>query len=190
MISLLWVDCETTGLDPIKNDIIQLAGILEIPGVKYEEFDFRVTPLDYDNISEEAMKCNEIKLSRLKTFPPASQTHLEFKQLLFKWCNPFDPMTKLILCGQNVQFDSNFIQQFCEKQGDKFWRACITSGAFDLKTLSVAYEIHRKKRIFKSYSLGAICKTLQIELTEAHDAMADIRATRECCLTIWNEITK
>ena len=190
MIRLLWVDCETTGLDPVKNDIIQLAGILEIPGIKLEEFNFKVAPLDYETITKEAMDCNKIETSDLRNFPPAFQVHLEFKQLLFKWCNPFDPTTKLILCGQNVQFDSNFIQNFCEKQGDKFWRACVTSGAFDLKTLSVAYEIHRKKKIFKSYSLGSICETLGVKLTNAHDAMADIKATRECCLEIWNGIIK
>ena len=190
MIKFLWIDTETTGLDPVLNDIIQLSGILEIPGVRYEEFDFRVAPINYDSITEDAMKCNGIKLSTLKKYPPASEVHLKFKQLLFKWVNPFDPKDKLILCGQNVLFDMNFLQQFCEKQGDKFLRSCITSGTFDLRTLSVAYEIFLNKKIFHSYSLANICEILGVELKNAHNALNDIRATRECCLKIWNIITK
>lgn len=190
MIKFLWVDCETTGLDPKIHDIIQLSGILEIPGVQGEEFDFRIAPLNYKCISEDAMKCNGIKLSDLRKYPLASEVHFQFKQLLFKWVNPFNPKDKLILGGQNVQFDRGFLQQFCERQGDMFLSSCITSGTFDLKTLSVAYEIFLNKKVFHSYSLTNICKVLKVELKNAHNALNDIRATRECCLKIWNIITK
>lgn len=188
MIKLLWVDCETTGFDPEENDIIQLSGIIEIPGVKSEEFNYRISPINWDSINEEAMSVNGISLDELKTYSSAFEAHWSFKTMLFRWVNPYDPMTRLILCGQNVQFDSMFIQKFCEKQKDLFWRSCITGGTFDLQTLSIAYEIFHDKRIFKSYSLGSICKALGVTLDNAHDAMADIIATRECCLTIWNEI--
>ena len=130
MIKFLWIDTETTGLDPVLNDIIQLSGILEIPRVRYEEFDFRVAPLNYDSITEDAMKCNGIKLSTLKKYPPASEVHLKFKQLLFKWVDPYNREDKLIASGQNVLFDTSFLQQFCEKQGDKFFTIVYYVGYF------------------------------------------------------------
>lgn len=190
MLRFLWVDCETTGLDPVKNDIIQLSGILEIPGGYAEEFDFKIAPINWGDITKEALDCNGMTLVQLKTYSPASKIHLQFKKMLFNWVNPFDPKDKLILCGQNVLFDNNFIDQFCRKQGDKFWMSCVTSGTFDLRTLSVAYEIFLNKKIFKSYSLSNICKVLNVELINAHNALSDIKATRECCLKIWNIITK
>ena len=47
---ILWVDTETTGTDPGKNGIIQLAGVLEINGQEISSFDYKIRPFAEDVI--------------------------------------------------------------------------------------------------------------------------------------------
>ncbi len=188
MIKCLWVDTETTGLDPHKHEIVQLAGIIEAPGVLATEFNYKVAPLDFESISDEAMKVHGMSIEEVKKHASPKDVHMEFKKLLYGYVSPYDPMDKLILCGQNVQFDSNMLRSFFAKQGDKYWDSLVTSGHFDLRFLSAALEVYCDKKIFKKYNLSAICDIMNVSLSQAHDAMHDIKATRECCLKIWNII--
>ena len=190
MIKFLWIDTETTGLDPVNNDIIQIAGIIEIPGIQATEFNFKVAPLNYLTIDQEALNVNKITINEMKTFESPKKVHTKFKKLLFNYVSPYDPLNKLILCGQNVQFDSNMLREFCIKQNDLYWNALVTNGHFDLKFLSIALEVFVGYKIFDRYNLSDICKKLKVNLLHAHDAMHDIKATRECCIKIWNFIQK
>lgn len=44
MIKILFFDCETTGIDPKKNAIHQLSGIMDIDGIIKETFDYKIKP--------------------------------------------------------------------------------------------------------------------------------------------------
>ena len=52
----LYFDCETTGLDPIKNDIIQIAGVIEIDGHNMVDFNFKSKPFNWDAIETKALE--------------------------------------------------------------------------------------------------------------------------------------
>lgn len=189
-IKLLWLDCETTGLDTDIHEIIQLAGIIESPGNFSTSFNFRMKPLNVKSISKDAIAAHGISVKEMLLYKHPYDVYLEFKLLLNTYVNKYDKDDKLILSGQNVKFDDKFIRAWFEKYTDTYWGSYVTSGVFDLKTLAPMYEIFYNKKIFSSYSLGYLCKKLEVELTNAHDAKADIIATRECCLKIYNEITK
>lgn len=189
-IKFLWTDTETTGLNPEVNEIIQLAGIIESPGEYAAEFSYDIKPTNFDAISEDAFSAHKITVKEMRTFRDPAEVHAKFKKLLFKYVNPFNKDDKLILAGQNVTFDANFIDSFCKRNNDKYFRACVTSGTFDLRTMSVALEIFRNVKLFQSYTLTAICDVLNVRLDNAHNALADIKATRECCIKIYNEIVK
>ena len=53
MQKLLWIDVETSGLSCVKNDILTIAGIIEIDGNIAEEFYFKCQPHDWNTINEE-----------------------------------------------------------------------------------------------------------------------------------------
>ncbi len=186
----LWIDTETTGLDINKHEIIQIAGILEEPGVRGEEFNFNIKPMFPENADPQALEIHGISLETMETFQNPHDVYLKLKDLLFKWVNPYNPMDKLILSGQNVKFDSDFMNTFFKKNNNKYWYALVTTGSFDLRSLSVMYEVFHNKRIFKNYKLETICNELGVTLDKAHDAMSDIKATRICSLLIWNKIIK
>ena len=52
MKKLLYFDTETTGLDPVRNGIIQIAGIIVIDGEVKEEFNIKMQPHENDEITQ------------------------------------------------------------------------------------------------------------------------------------------
>ena len=69
MSKVIYFDTETTGLDPVKNDIIQLACIIEIDNQVVDEFEFKIKPFDFQNISQEALDVHGYTLEMLREFP-------------------------------------------------------------------------------------------------------------------------
>jgi DNA polymerase-3 subunit epsilon len=190
-MKLLWIDVETTGLDPVKNEIIQIAALLECTEKQIgQEFITYVKPTDFSCIDEKATETHGISIEQMKLFPDSEFVYKNFKELLYKWVDPMNKETRITLCGQNVQFDSMFINEFFKRNNDEYWRAFVTPGVFDLKNLTIQYELFHGRKIFDSYKLGRVCEILGVKLNNAHDAVSDIQSTRICCLKIWNEITK
>jgi DNA polymerase III epsilon subunit-like protein len=190
-MKFLWVDTETTGLDPVKNEIIQIAALLECTEKQIaQEFISYIKPTNFNCIDKEATKTHGISIKKMKTFPLSSVVYSNFKEILYKWVDPMNKETRITLGGQNVTFDSMFIDEFFKRNEDTYWRAFITPGVFDLKNLTLQYELFHNKKIFDSYKLSRVCEILGVKLKKAHDAFSDISATRKCCLKIWNEITK
>ena len=65
---ILWVDTETTGTDPGKNGIIQLAGVLEINGHEISSFDYKIRPFADDVIEDTALAVNGFTREELAGF--------------------------------------------------------------------------------------------------------------------------
>jgi len=179
-IKLLWIDVETTGLDPKVHEIIQLAGLFEIPGGVKEEFNYRIRPTKWKDISEEALKINRISMENLRSFPPASLAYHSFLKMLLRWTSVYNPYEKVILCGQNVNFDYGFMKSFFKANGNDEWSSYVMHGKLELMTLAVLHELKIGDRVFQSHSLSSICEYLGVDINGAHDAMVDIKATREC----------
>ena len=59
-MKLLFLDTETTGLEPGKHGVVQIAGIIEIDGVVKEEFDFLCRPFDGQLYEARALEMDEI----------------------------------------------------------------------------------------------------------------------------------
>ena len=72
---ILWVDTETTGTDPGKNGIIQLAGVLEINGHETTRFDFKIRPFADDVIEDTALAVNGFTREELAGFMPPHDAH-------------------------------------------------------------------------------------------------------------------
>jgi DNA polymerase-3 subunit epsilon len=177
MKKVLFFDCETTGLDPVKNDIIQLAGIIEIDGKEVEEFDFKCQPFSYDNISLDALAKNEISLDDIKCFAMPLKTQRAFVEILGKYCDKFDKNDKFYPAGFEVGFDINFLSQWFEKCGDKY----IGSWIDRRRPLDPRYLLsimdYQGKISLPDYKLKTVSDHFSIVI-KAHDALSDIRATK------------
>jgi len=176
-IKLLYFDTETTGVDPIINDIIQISGIVEINDVVKEEFNFKVKPHSFENISQQALDVNGITIEELKTYPEPKIVLNKLIAIFDKYIFKFNKTDKFFLCGHNIRFDVDFLFQFCKKCNFNYLGSYLDYHKADTMGLLMSLMIARKIPV-SGIKLVNACEENNIELLSAHDALADIRATR------------
>lgn len=181
-MKFIYVDTETTGLDPKLNAIVQLAYIVEIDGKVVEEGNLKMRPFDGAVIEDEALKVQGRTTADLASFGFAADELEKFLAMLRKHVDPYDKTDKLIWCGQNVPFDRDFVRAWFLRHGNKYFGSWFHYHHLDLLALSMAAQI-AGRATFKNFKLVSVCEALGVPL-KAHDALNDIRATRECILAI------
>lgn len=174
---IFFFDVETTGLDPKKQDIIQLAYIIEINGEIKEQGSFRCQPFNYDTIEKSALGVNKITVEELKTFKTPQQAYRELKNVLLKYVDPYNKKDKFSPAGYNVRFDVDFLKEFFFKNGDKYYGALFDYHVLDVFTLAYVLEFKGHLNL-DSFKLINVAKSFDIDFV-AHDALADIETTRE-----------
>jgi DNA polymerase III alpha subunit (gram-positive type) len=171
MKKVLWFDTETTGFSPVKNDIIQIAGLIELDGEIMEEFNIKFQPVSYEHIQPKALEINKMTLEQIKEFQSAEEGCREIVAILD---NAVSDGIKLVPAGHNVSFDVNFLREFLVKTG---WNKRVEEYLKDeyICTKEIAKN---GKRIFDNHKLTTIAEDFGIEY-DAHDALADIQTTRK-----------
>jgi len=183
---IFWFDTETTGLDPVKNDILTLAGVLEIDGKIVKSIDLKMQPFNYDNISKEALEVNGLTIEQIKTF---DEPKMAYKKLVFflNGCvNRYNKNDKMIPAGYNVNFDVNFLFEFFKKCNNPYCGSYLDYHKLDVASLVLFFKIHG---IFDFYGfkLEKVAAQLKIPL-DAHDAKEDILATRQVYYKLMDKI--
>lgn len=175
---IFWFDCETTGLDPIKNDIIELACIVEIDGEVKASKLWRIQPQDYSAINEEALKVNQLTLEQIKTFDTPTNVHKELVDFLSFFIDRYDPKDKFYIGGYNVDFDLQFLKCFFEKNNDKYFGSFFNYRKVDPLAI-IRYLEYYEILYFQleNHKLETVAIYFQIPL-KPHSALDDIYATR------------
>ena len=182
MKKALYLDVETTGLNPYKHDVIQIAALVEINGEVKEEFEAKLAPFDYAAIDPKALGIHGYTVDALKTFPHPREVHGSFCSLLSRYIDKFNRSDKFCPVGYNVRFDVDFMKNFFDKCGDKYFGSWFNWKLVD--PLSRLYELDYERKIaLPDYKLSTVCTHFNIPL-KAHDALSDIRATRELRLLL------
>ncbi len=176
---ILWFDTETTGLDPVKQDIIQAAGILVIDGKEVDRFNLVCQPFSYENIEEEALKVHGRSVEEIKTYPAPQDAYREITGFLSRYVDKYNKQDKIYIAGQNSRFDKDFLFSFFRKNGDQYCGSFFYHYTLDLMQLTTILKVMNKIHP-ENLKLESICKVCGVTLSGAHDAMADIEATREC----------
>jgi len=176
-MKIIYLDTETTGVDPVRNDLTQIAGIIEIDGKEKERFNLFVKPINMDNISPEALELTHKTMDELLNYPTAKQAYEEFTGILGKYVDKFDKEDKFVVAGYNVEFDLGFLRQFFYKNGDKYFGSWFKSVTIDPLPVLRFLAGFGKVDMF-DYKLGTVCKNFGFEL-DAHDAFNDIVATKK-----------
>lgn len=172
MSKICWMDVETTGLDAVKQDIIQLAMIIEIDGEERERKQFTMQPFSYNNIQEQALRIHGIGVDTLRTFKKPTDVFTEIEEFLNAFINKYDAADKFIPAGYNVKFDMDFMKQFWIKSGSPFFGSYFHYNTIDPLNTLRSFVKHT------SYKLVDMCKYYNIPHDNAHDAMSDISATK------------
>ena len=174
---ILWFDTETTGTNPEKHDIIQIAMIIEIGDEIVDQQKYSVQPFNWDTIQPDALKVSGHTIDDLKGFMKPMELYPIIQKLLCKYVNKFDKQDKFYPAGYRVDFDLNFLNQFFIKCGDKYFGSFVNWKRLDplpmMHLLDFCDEIS-----LPNYKLETVCTHFNIPI-QAHDALSDILATRE-----------
>ncbi len=164
--NLVFIDIETTGLNPEEHEIIEI-GCLVVNGQTFEvktKYHARINPKHPDRWDTKAKEL--IGYSRRKW----SNT----KEL----SNILNKINKLssggILAGWNVSFDWSFLR--------KAFEHLSMTPQFDyhrIDVMSIAYAALYLKPKVESLSLRKVAVSFGMSLPETHRAMDDIKATYE-----------
>jgi len=175
----IWIDLETTGLNPDKDTIIEIACIFPtdkgddifhkycLPDEKPENFQniSKLTGITWEFLEENGFK-EDVLFS-----------------LFLNWLDgiisKYNKNDKAILCGYNVLgFDSKFLRKLFYRNCNNFYGSYFYSPSFDVFS-KIAEEL-KDENIpqLPSYNLKSCCDFFNIDFM-AHSAIADIQATIE-----------
>jgi DNA polymerase-3 subunit epsilon len=180
-MKVLWIDLETSGLDPVKHGILQIAMLFDIDGVVVEHLDLHMNPVGKE-LDAQALSVNGFTPEMVAGWPPALEARKDIKKAMERFVNPFDRADKFLPAGFNVGFDIPFLEQLWTEAGDKYLHSFFGYAALDpfkvqpfLEWAGISKEPSRR-------NLETLATHYGIALEGAHNALADIRATREIAL--------
>lgn len=176
-MKVLYIDTETTGTNPVKHDIIQMSGFVEIDGKIRCEFNYTCQPFSFENIEPKALEVNHTTIDQLKSYPKPQEVHKLFCQVLGRFCNKFNKEDKFYIAGYNVRFDLDFLKAFFDKCGDPYFGSWFNWKCIDPMPILHFMEYQGKIKL-PDYKLVTVCNHFNIAI-DAHDAFNDIKATRE-----------
>ena len=171
---ILWMDTETGGLEAGYHEMLTIAGIVEIDKEIVNEFHFKIKPKYPDRLEPAALEYNNLTEAQVVAFEDPFNVFYKLKKIFVKYGLRYD---KLICAGHNVGFDRRFLNAFFEEQGYKQLHYYLDYHSLD--TMSVAAWLRYVGKLdIKNLKLSSLCQHFGIDF-EAHDALEDIRATRE-----------
>jgi len=162
----VWLDTETTGLDPEVAEVIEIAMIqVDVDGTETVLIHTKIKPDRIEDAHPIALKVNGYTEEAWADAP--SQIEV--------WTDIYDRylLSNCVLAGQNVKFDIGMIKASLKRAGFDDYRFDYHS--YDTVTLAIAYL----KPLMKSVSLVPCCVALAIPVKDAHSALADTRMSME-----------
>lgn len=157
-------DLETTGLDGLKDEIIEIGACKVINGRIDETFSTFVKPSKH--IPKEITDITHITDEMVADAPTINYILPDF----YKFCHGCS------LVAHNISFDISFIHTIAKKLSYKFEHTLID-------TIEMA---RAKLPGLKNYKLGTIVERLNIPLENAHRAVDDSTATAKAFIKLMN----
>ncbi|MFA4975542.1 MAG: 3'-5' exonuclease [Candidatus Paceibacterota bacterium] len=163
--NLAFIDIETTGLDVIKHEIIEIGCVITTSKLKViEKFELKIKPKKIKNAEPISLKITHYNKVDWKS----AFTIEEAMKILS------EKAKDCIMVGQNVSFDSGFL-------GYSFAKLKIKNNMHyhKLDTISIAWAKLNKKKNITHFSLREMCKHFGVENKNPHSALSDAYATYE-----------
>lgn len=163
--NLAFIDIETTGLDVVKHEIIEIGCVLTTPDLKViEEFELKIKPERIEDADPVSLKISHYKEEGWK-----DARNLKGAMQIFS-----EKVKDHIMVGQNVAFDSGFLEHAFSET-----RVMNSMHYHKLDTVSIAWAKLHKEPDLEHFSLRELCVRFGIKNEHAHTALSDARATFE-----------
>tara|TARA_B100001989_G_C24491705_1_gene439932 strand:+ start:100 stop:705 length:606 start_codon:yes stop_codon:yes gene_type:complete len=158
---LVWFDIETTGFNPFKNEIIEIAAV-DNAGNKFEEL-IRPSKFIPKKITEITNISNEMVINK-KSVKEVLENFIHFVKGNETNNKP------VYIIGHNIHsFDMPFIKAKCAEFNIRF------PNVYQLDTMRMSQFILKDQW---SHNLNALCSLFGIANKNAHRALSDVYATQ------------
>lgn len=176
MLKKIYFDCETTGIDPKKHALIQLAGIIVIDGIEQESFNFLMAPFPHQEVEAEALEVNGVTQEDLLSFPQPKIVFDELIKRMSRYVNRYNTKDKFHFVAYNSPFDSEFVRAFFENCGDKYYGSWFWTPDHCLMRWA-AHRLAPVRHELSNFRLETVARRMGIdaESMDLHDAYTDIR---------------
>lgn len=189
---LLYIDTETTGLDTATCSIWQLSGYISDTATgASDSFDYKMHPYRNEIISKEAAAKTGVTQEELDSYPSQSEVFSKFTALLGKYVDLEDWNQRVIPVGYNVSFDLDFLRAwFTFNNSATLFSKNIYFPGIDVMYLAAYYLLGERSKM-RNFQLSTVYEKLTGKsLANAHNAMADIDATKELLNVIVGKLRK
>lgn len=178
-MKLLYLDTETTGLTD-NSAIVQIAGAIEIDNEVVEWFNIRCKPHKGADVSESALKTIGFTIEELNQKQEPEEALKELEEIFSKYVDRYNKNDKLIMICHNFPFDFRMLYNFYNRLNNRFMGSFIDF-KLNVCTLNLvkSLQVMGVLPILENNRLETWCKHFNVSLENAHDALEDIRATRE-----------
>ncbi len=173
---VIWLDTETTGLDAVKNDVIQIAVIVENgAGEVLETANFLCAPHSFEHIHPKALEVNKRTIEELRTFPAPEAVLSDFITLLNTYKEEGE---KFVIAGYNISYDIRMMEQWFVKGGRSTanWAEYFDYHSYDVFTLWKAFASKQGIKLLNN-KLTTVAEFFELQF-DAHEAQSDIAVTR------------
>ena len=195
---LIFIDVETTGVNPDCNGLTQISGCVQVDDEVMESFDYFVRPFPQDIIESSALEVTGI--DRRQLLAPEHPDHLAVPGQLFedpkeiyvrlhtmfkKYIDQYDKSDKFQFIGYNAHsFDMPFMRKFWEKNGDRFFGSWFWYPCLDVM-LVWAQILQPVRAELPNFKLATVAKHSGIDVDDSrlHDSQYDIELTRQLWLS-------
>ena len=185
-MKLCFIDVETTGLNPKRNGIIQIAGIIDIDDTQVLDFNFYVKPFSSDIIDKKSLEINKISLKRIRTFHKPQEIYNKLIHIFTQYIDKYDKSDKFIFAGYNANFDFQFLNEFFKKNNDQYFFSWFFSPPLDIMNLAL-FDLKNNLHRIKNFQLETVLKYYNINPGVSHNAFEDIKATYKLYREIYSK---
>lgn len=159
----------TTGLDPRIHSMFRVAGLIDIDGEIVDKFDIKMQPDPRSRIDEQALLWCGTSKEELANYQDNQSGLREFKQILNKYIDKFDPKVKAWTVGfNNVGFGDQFLRGWFRACDDSFYGSYFWPEALDVMTLS-ALKLAPIRSEIPSFKLMRVSKELGIDFDKSKE---------------------
>ncbi|CAK0779597.1 DNA polymerase III subunit epsilon [Azospirillaceae bacterium] len=169
--NIVYLDFETSGLDSTRHSVLQAAWIVERNGEVLQERVYDVQPDRNDDFCLAALDMNGFDLARIKAGRYMSHILTILKQDCLQVSSPR-------ICGHNVQFDISFLTAAADRAHENLFLYLDLKKFLDTAAIARFLDYQGVLSLDR-YNLDTCCTHFGIVNDRAHDALGDIRATRE-----------
>ncbi len=163
--NLAFIDIETTGLNVLLNEVIEIGCVITTPGLEVlEEFEIKIKPENLEDADPVALKINHYNTKDWECAVSLGEAMKVFA----------DKVDGCVMVGQNVAFDSGFIEHSLARSGVE-----NKMHYHKLDTISIAWAKLHKDPELLHFSLHELCTRFGIKNERPHSALSDARATYE-----------